>query len=484
MKQKKTNFRSSIWLASRLLTIILLAASYIAFSFALIFDLSWQIGWSLIAFALAFEILQGAHCLSRGYYIFDSILFSLGVLVFLVSDVVLAIFLNDSFPAIIGQEYRGNAIGNLAGLVVVIFCLSFFAGRFFFSKKIRLMHRESNVSKNLAIVSPLWLWLATFFSIISFFANGTQLSISNLLATITARANGYVAFASSGLGNENPIIVLLAASIPTTIILWLSTIRRGRYLANCLAAFISIGLFILFILTGGRSGAILVILTLVIFKIIQNNYKVRIGRVLIFAFVTLAVLTVQSNYRDSGRISFSNLEHSPFRGFSLNREVAFIVSRYGEEEDFISRGIYRFVLPIPETVFLFVTNPIPRVIWKSKPIDPSFGPYNLARTGATGFGATSNVTPTIPGRYYILYGIPGVIQIGLVFGLLWGWANQKIVTQGLNTPRTALLFSMFTSIMFISFRDLTPGKFYPFLWLLLILYVSRIKASAKSPGHL
>lgn len=471
--------RKSFWLSTRPVTIALLTVTYAVFSISLTLDFNWRFGWLLLGFSLIADIIQSSIDLRRKYFTFDSALFSTGMMVFAVSDVLVTIAVGGSFPAIPGHSYDGNYVGNLTGLVIVTFVISFFTGRIFVPAKV-YYQRAANFRSNAPWSENTWILIfSTFIAFLAFLANGDELSISNISSTILARSGGYVAFSSSGLGNVNPLLTLIAASIPAAIILWGAGMSRGRFGFNIIAACFGLSLFILFILTGGRSGAIMVILTIVIFKFIQKDIRLHVLKSLFIILLSVLVLTIQSNFRDTGKLSFSDIEHSPMRGYSLNREVAFIVSVYGESENFFRTGISQVFLPIPETIVLFLSNPIPRIFWPSKPIDPSFGPYNSIRTGETGFGATSNITPTIPGRFYMLYGFSGVIQIGITLGILWRWIDQKLMDAGNRNLNISLMFAMLSAIMFISIRDLTPGKFYPFLWLALFLYLSKFSYRSK-----
>lgn len=191
----------------------------------------------------------------------------------------------------------------------------------------------------------------------------------------------------------------------------------------------------------------------------------------------LLVLSFQANFRDSGQINNDFFQHSPFRGFSLNREVAFIVETYPEQVAFYRESLFfRILSPIPETFMLFVTNPIPRTFWPNKPVDPSFSSFNHLRTGATGFEATSNVTPTIPGRFYMLYGVFGVVQIGLMLGVSWRFVDNLLTrSRNRGSSDMMLIAAALNAVFFISCRDLTPGKFFPVLFLFLFMYLARIR---------
>lgn len=471
-------FQKSFFGAQRPVTVIFLVITVAIFSLGVILGFSWQIGWLVLATALFLELVQSAYDLNRRFFLFDAPLFCLGILVFAVVDPVFAILAGQDFPSVGGSAYPQNEIGNMTGLVISSFCASFFLGRLLVAgSSAKSFQGTLGVLPLPKATRPSILILASLLALSAYLASGGGFSIANLMYTIAARSKGYVAFASSGLGTENPLIVLLAQSMPTAIVLWLISIKRSRPLWNLVAISIAVFFLTLFILSGGRSGFLLVTLTCVIFVLVQYDFKLRIMRTVILALLSMLVLGFQSNFRDTGRFSQDFIQHSPFRGFALNREVAFIVSEFSESSDFI-RGpgfVARLVLPIPETIFLFLTNPVPRIIWKNKPISPSFAEFNELRTGASGFGATSNVTPTIPGRFYMVYGFPGVLQIGLLLGFLWRYFDSRLLYWFGKNSANVLTFAMLNAVLFISVRDLTPGKFYPVLFLLFFIWLSRLR---------
>src|SRR5690606_22174368 len=113
----------------------------------------------------------------------------------------------------------------------------------------------------------------------------------------------------------------------------------------------------------------------------------RLTWLLIAGTVVIVTLAFQMDLR-SAKLE-EGTKVSPFAGFALNREVAYVVSTFGVSEPFFRRTILEQALfPYPETAILFLSNPVPRILWNDKPVDPSFGPYNFLRTGSTGYEAT------------------------------------------------------------------------------------------------
>ncbi|MBX3617912.1 O-antigen polymerase [Nitrosomonas sp.] len=476
-----SQLRRSRWGATRPVSIILLGVALMSFTLSIALDLPWQINWCLLFVALSLELFQSLHDLSARFYVFDALLFSLGMLVFTVADPIFAVWMGTDFPGVDESFYSGNSVGNMAGLVITVFCLCFYLGRVLVRTSCTQSHVVMDPTMALKITTPLILMLGTLISLLAFLMNGGGFGLENLINTLTARARGYVAFSSSGLGTDDPLIALFGQAIPTVVILWLISINWQRWRWSVLAVLMGLFLFILYILLGGRSGVIFVLLTIVLYQIVRLSARPKILRMVLFGLLSIVILGLQANFRDMGEIDMDSYEHSPFRGYALNREIAFIVDAYGERIPFIHGPdvIPRIVLPLFETFAVFISNPIPRKFWTNKPVDPSFGPYNELRTGHTGFGASSNITPTIPGRYYINYGLPGVIQIGLIFGLLWRLFDRMMTNRPFISLNRILVAAMLNAIMFISLRDFTFGKFYPLLFLLFFMFIGMMCLSNR-----
>ena len=455
----------------------LLTASSVVFGLSIIFDINWSIGWICLLFALIFEFSLSMLDIVRVCYSIDSALFCIGMLVFTVLDPNFLLITGSGFPGVDGKIYFGNEVGNLTGFVVCIFCLCFYIGRFFVRyEKARLAIRPGDYGVLSVVKTPILL-MAFIVSILAYLMNGQGLSIQNLLNSLAARASGYVAFASSALGSQNPILSLFGQSIPVTVILWILSVKERNWKWKLLASIVSIGLLFLYAALGGRSGIVIVFCTIGIYLLVRQRNKFGILTMPVLVSAAILIISFQINYRDYGKLSEGLFQRSPFAGFALNREIAFIIDNYGEKIDFINDNNFfiRALSPIPDTFILFITNPIPRKIWPNKPIDPSFGPYNKLRTGNTGFGTGSNITPTIPGRFYMNYGLVGVAQAGVVFGVLWGFANRLIVLSLIGDSSLLLIGALFSSVLFTSLRDLAPGKFYPLLFLLLFIYLSKFR---------
>ena len=121
------------------------------------------------------------------------------------------------------------------------------------------------------------------------------------------------------------------------------------------------------------------------------------------------------------------------------------------------------IRPIPEFVFNLVTHPIPRALWTSKPVDPLWQWYNSMITGkGTGLEGTT-VSHGLVGSWYFKYGIAGIIEGGLLMGLLYSIA-ERTLTKGRGRPMVIMISLGLLTWLFRCFRDVS----FPELWALLL----------------
>tara|TARA_Y200000002_G_C22681945_1_gene664459 strand:- start:1689 stop:3098 length:1410 start_codon:yes stop_codon:yes gene_type:complete len=454
--------------------IILFSIISSLFSLGMQVSFSWRVGWTVLTLISISLLVSYINQLTNKKIIYDKFLFLLGIFVFIMFEPFIFLFQGLDFPFVDDRLISDNFIANKTGLIVSLYALFFYVGRIIAFKFIRPKPIKSyQANSKIGLIS---ISLFIIMAISPFFISGTESLIDNFLINIAGRSTGNIGFSSVSLGASNFIIVLLGASIlPTIILVGIYAMDKNIFL-KILFSSICIILFILYASLGGRSGVILVFITLMILWHVKSKKRFPIFRFTIFSLLGLFILLYQINYRDDGFVD-DEMNMSALTGYELNRELAFIVSHYGENEDFISTQniISSSIFPLIDTFILFVTNPIPRAVWSNKPIDESFAPYNTLRTGLTGFEGTSNITPTIPGRYYMKYGVIGVMQAGILIGILWFWANIYILKYSSSGLLKLLIPVFAVSLLFICTRDFTAGRIYPLLFLILFVYLNKIR---------
>ena len=123
------------------------------------------------------------------------------------------------------------------------------------------------------------------------------------------------------------------------------------------------------------------------------------------------------------------------------------------------------VRPLPDVVIRFATGWIPRALWTNKPgFDDWALLYNKMMSGGTAAntgGAT--ICLSVSTGAYVYYGIPGVIQTGLLYGWLCVLVERGFRRANLRPAATLFVLGLF-QYMFRCYRDLTPHDLYPLLF--------------------
>ena len=159
-----------------------------------------------------------------------------------------------------------------------------------------------------------------------------------------------------------------------------------------------------------------------------------------------------------------------YTGYQLNRNLAKIYSHYSQNNKILSDSFFEsMIMPIPNYLYNLAINPIPRILWKNKPIDKSFTDINLLITNNDGLGTSSNVTVTVPARFYANYGVLGVIESGLFIGFFFAFLNYKLILHRHIISKSMYLFIII--YLSIRLRDYQPGIFYTIYWIILIKYL-------------
>jgi hypothetical protein len=131
--------------------------------------------------------------------------------------------------------------------------------------------------------------------------------------------------------------------------------------------------------------------------------------------------------------------------------------------------------------FQILTEPIPRAIWKDKPIGAPFENIFLFD-----YGNPIGMTRSLPGEGWFNLGWAGVV----IWCGLWGWCLGFIYRRYVQGPQGAfhtLAYLTFLPILIIAFRDgilvtvFRQGIFYfaPILLLLVLARVYRIPSAAR-----
>jgi hypothetical protein len=126
-----------------------------------------------------------------------------------------------------------------------------------------------------------------------------------------------------------------------------------------------------------------------------------------------------------------------------------------------------FIRPIPDTLFWFVINPIPRALWRNKPVDSYNVWYNSlvsedTRSVDTGGVVGTTVSNGAVAAWYFRYGPAGVVEGALIYGWLMGVAERALRRAG-GRPMGLLFALAFATFMFRCYRDLWWHNLYPIM---------------------
>ncbi len=125
------------------------------------------------------------------------------------------------------------------------------------------------------------------------------------------------------------------------------------------------------------------------------------------------------------------------------------------------------IRPLPETLWWFLTGPIPRALWTTKPVEQfslwysaliSHDKRGLASGGVNG----TTVSTGAVGFWYFRYGPAGVVEGGLLFGWMTGVA-ERALRRAQGQPIKVLFAMGYATFLFRSYRDLWWHNLYPII---------------------
>lgn len=188
----------------------------------------------------------------------------------------------------------------------------------------------------------------------------------------------------------------------------------------------------------------------------------------IFLLVVLAVVQYQGTFRNA---STYDRDLNQFSLLKSQGNQMFTESLVGydlvpSQFDFGGNSFPGAIVlrPIPDTLLRFGIGWIPRALWHGKPSISEFNAtVNSMMSGGDAVGDTGGtVCLSVVGGSYTSWGIPGVIEIGL----LYGWLCMLVETA-FPLSRSKLVPMLFVlglaTWLFRCFRDLTPHDLYPLL---------------------
>ena len=187
---------------------------------------------------------------------------------------------------------------------------------------------------------------------------------------------------------------------------------------------------------------------------------VLLGVLLVIQFQGLFRAT-REHQRDLGQVELfvnrgNHMFSEPLRAYGLVPK-AFPFTR----DTFPAASVVR---PLPDVAIRFATGWIPRALWVNKPGFDDFSKmYNKLMSGGNAEnrgGAT--ICLNVAGGAYVQYGLPGVLQMGILYGWLCALVERGFRRANFRPAATLFVLGLF-QYMFRGFRDLTPHDLYPLL---------------------
>lgn len=413
-------------------------------------------------------------------------------LFFICIEPALSGLLGLDFPSVSDFGKPTDAHALLTALIVSLGFAAFFLGYGGIGFALSAHGRPSGASRRAATGNGRVTLLALSLFIVGligvFLLQGGLSSVIDSFSSVTtfllAGRQFGVMGSTRSFGLESPLgILFFSALIPAAVLAITSALKRHNadvLIGRPIMIAIALASLSLVAVTGGRTGlamifgSVVLLATYDLLHRIQEQpaaagaHKVRLYLLYIMTIVgMLAITALQINFRTVG---WSNIDvqsigavriSDAISGYSLNQELAFIVQH---ELNYLSESntlFERIVLPIPDTIMNFIISFIPRSFWHNKPIDPTWIFYNYIRTGSSGLYGGTNITPTYLGRFYMKYGMVGVFEIGLMFGIAWRITEHNFLKAVGRNPANAALYALIAMFLFQATRDVQPGRIYP-----------------------
>ena len=357
--------------------------------------------------------------------------------------------------------------------VVITFHVIYVFLLIYFDRKLTLLRVYQEPKSNIANV-----FVILVFNIIGLYPYVRNGLAGFMVLILRGRSVGNSQFDNIGMGNGDLLIHLSTLLIAVSCIAGyklLSTKQRGRILTIVYAIIFVLNLLIV-ASSGTRTRVVFILLPLAIFYLYTLQVGFRrfsVWRAIAGLFFSLALFSVMAQFRQTGYQDLNNEDSISLdlSGINLNNEFVYVVENFSRpvnQRSFVNCLIY----PIPEQFWKFLVNPIPRIIYKNKYVDPSFAEFNLKRIGYSGQNETFNITPTIFGRFFLLYGIVGLFYIPL-FTIVPLYIINRRITLGNTDSYSVLICAMFITFCCQSLRDLSPGWIYSTISSIFIIMLLR-----------
>ncbi len=234
---------------------------------------------------------------------------------------------------------------------------------------------------------------------------------------------------------------------------------------------------------GTRTALLAVVLPGLLFILLRGirhgTLKKSLLWIAIIGITTMAMVQFQTFFRsdrgtglDFQRMDFSDERlTSDVQGntmFSEALDAYFEIPEHRPffHNDYPGEGAIR---AIPQMLFWFGIGPIPRPLWKDKPVDPAWAyrAEDRAGTGEANQGTTASYG--LVGAWYFRFGWAGVIEGAIVMGWLYAMTERLLRTAFMQQSFMRMIIGLFMlSTLFFFFRDIV---FFG-VWQIITLFVA------------
>ncbi len=208
-------------------------------------------------------------------------------------------------------------------------------------------------------------------------------------------------------------------------------------------------------------------------RTLQN--RLTIGRVVFFLGVICAV-----------QIAFEVARAARHRGWSReNLQHVNLTTRHFDNDFFSDLAVAVELVPREHNYFYtddlvaFVTHPIPRFVWRNKPISSILVFYNDRVHRGYFKKKSGNKLPSSIGQFYMSGGTLGVVLLGIFSGFIGAYASGLIRANHMGLCHFGSLIAVW---WFLMSRGVYPGWTYPLLFNWIILMVGFRRMSGP-PTH-
>lgn len=236
---------------------------------------------------------------------------------------------------------------------------------------------------------------------------------------------------------------------------WLTRYRPTGWLVFFLASLLMLG-------SGGRGSFIFASTTVAFLYLLERRrswFDWRVMALFAASFLAFNAVVVDRGAAlrgmlggDTGdqyttAIDLDPLEHMDFASLEYFEYIVYAVPQRTGSWDYFAHNLQ------------ILTEPVPRVLWKDKPIGSPVQFFKL-----WDYGTPIGMTISLPGAGWMSFGYLGIMVQAIIFALIYGVAHARLLTRN-DDPLPRIYYAFFAATSIVVFRDgilLTLLRLLPF----------------------